>query len=306
MEHKRLYDLIDMDSPDAVLREVVTILASMFSEASADRIENAFETASDLYHGRYPGYRACTTKYHDYRHIYETFLAMARLAHGAVLGGLSLSREKILTGLTAALLHDAGYIQESSDNDGTGGKHTIIHVRRSMDFVERNASAFRIADNEIQPCQIMIYCTDLAADFDSIVYPSREVELLGKMLAAADLLAQMADRTHLEKLLYLYQEFREGMVSGYDSAEDLLRKTVGFYDLVHERFTKKLDGVDRYMPLHFKARWGIDSDLYRIAIEHEKEYLYRILKDADCDMLEHLRRKGIMAAGKNAGASACA
>lgn len=294
MVQKRLYDLIDMDSPDAVLREVTTILSSMFPEASAVRIENAFEAASDLYHGRYPGYRACTTKYHDYRHIYETFLAMARLAHGAVLGGVALTCDTVMLGLTAALLHDAGYIQESSDNDGTGGKHTIIHVRRSMDFVERNAPAFHIADNEVQPCQVMIYCTDLAADFDSMVYPSREVELLGKILAAADLLAQMADRTHLEKLLYLYQEFREGMVSGYESAEDLLRKTVGFYDLVHERFTKKLDGVDRYMPLHFKARWGIDGDLYRTAIEHEKEYLYRILKDADCDMHEHLRRKGIM------------
>jgi len=284
-----------MDSPASVLSEVVKILELMFPDGAADRIATTFETVSDLYHGRYPGYRACNTKYHDYRHIYETFLAMARLSHGAVLGGISLSCNNVLLGLTAALLHDAGYIQESGDNDGTGGKHTIIHVRRSMDFVERNAAAFCIAAEQIQPCQVMIYCTDLAADFSLIVYPSREIEMLGKMLAAADLLAQMADRTHLEKLLYLYQEFREGMVSGYDSAEDLLRKTLGFYDLVHDRFMKKLDNIGRYMPLHFKARWGIDDDLYHIAINNEKEFLYNILKTADCDMLEHLRRKGIMA-----------
>jgi len=168
-----------------------------------------------------------------------------------------------------------------------------------MDFVERNASGFCIAQDDIRPCQIMIYCTDLAADFSSIVYPSQEIETISKIVATSDLLAQMADRTHLEKLLYLYHEFREGMVSGYKSAEDLLRKTLGFYDLVQERFTKKLDSVDRFMRQHFKSRWGIEEDLYSIAIEHEKKYLCDLITKADAEMLEHLRRKGIISATKN-------
>lgn len=299
MKKSLLYDLLDMESTEAVLAEVFYILDLMFPGNSFDRIQKAFNATSDLYHGRYPGYRECTTGYHDFQHIYETFLATARLAHGVVLAGISLPSKTVILGLTAALLHDSGYIQESEDKEGTGGKHTIIHVKRSMEFVERNAPGFFISRDEIRPCQIMIYCTDLAADFGSIIYPSREIELMGKILAASDLLAQMAGRTHLEKLLYLYQEFREGMVGDYESAEDLLRKTVGFYDLVKERFERKLDGVDRYMRLHFKQRWGVDQDLYHLAIEHEKEYLCKILSEADRDMLDHLRRKGIIAANAN-------
>lgn len=291
-----LYDLLNMESTEAILAEVSHILHGMFPNSPLERIHKAFEATSDLYHGRYPGYRECTTGYHDFQHIYETFLATARLAHGAVLAGRSLSDKTVFLGLIAALLHDSGYIQESGDNQGTGGKHTIIHVKRSMEFVERNASGFCISQDEVRPCQIMIYCTDLAADFSSIIYPSQEIELMGKVLGVSDLLAQMAGRTHLEKLIYLYQEFREAMVDAYDSAEDLLRKTVGFYELVKERFDKKLDNVDRYMHLHFKQRWGIDKDLYHIAIEHEKEFLCKILIDADRDMLDHLRRKGIITA----------
>jgi len=295
MKPALLYDLLDMESTEAIFAEVCHILDLLFPGSSKDRVRKAFDATSDLYHGRYPGYRECTTGYHDFQHIYETFLATARLAHGSVLAGSPLSHSTVVLGLIAALLHDSGYIQESGDNQGTGGKHTIIHVKRSMDFVEQNASGFSVSREEIRSCQIMIYCTDLAADFSSIRYPSREIELMGKILGVSDLLAQMAGRTHLEKLLYLYQEFREGMVGDYDSAEDLLRKTVSFYDLVRERFEKKLDGVDRYMRLHFKQRWGIDQDLYHVAIEHEKEYLGKILSDADRDMLDHLRRKGIIA-----------
>ncbi len=130
----------------------------------------------------------------------------------------------------------------------------------------------------------MICCTDLDADFDAIVWPSRDVELLGKMLAAADLLAQMADRAHLEKLFYLYQEFQEGMVSGYNSAEDLLRKTMDFYSLADDRFKNKLENVDRFMAAHFMQRWGIEDDLYRLAIDNEKAYLRTIMRHEDQDM----------------------
>jgi len=294
MDRQRLYDLISMDSPEAVLAEGTAIIRMLFPDADMWQITAAFRKTADLYQGLFPGYRACNTQYHDFQHIIETFLAMARLIHGAVVSGQQLNQHPVFLGLTAALLHDVGYIQETGDRQGTGGKHTIIHVRRGMDFVERHGAAFGLSGEAIKACQVMIYCTDLTADFSSIIYPSREIEMLGKMLASADLVSQMADRTHLEKLIYLYQEFREGMVSGYDSAEDLLRKTVGFYDLVQDRLINKLDGVDRYMIFHFRERWKIDTDLYRTAIENEKEYLYKIILKEDNELLDQLRRKGIV------------
>lgn len=294
MDTKKLYDLIRMDSPEAVLNEAIILLRDMFPDFDTDSVTAVFNTTVRLYNGRYPGYRACTTKYHDLQHITETFLAMLRLMHGAFVEGEPFSRRSTFLGLVAALLHDSGYIQEKNDRKGTGGKHTIIHVRRSMDFLERYGRENGLSGEEIQACQTMIYCTDLTADFNSIVYPSREIELLGKLLATADLIAQMADRTHLEKLLYLYQEFREGMVSGYESAEDLLRKTMGFYDLVDDRFKNKLNGVERFMKAHFASRWNINRDLYRVSIENAKQYLSAILKKEDSELFEHLRRKGIV------------
>lgn len=38
----------------------------------------------------------------------------------------------------------------------------------------------------------------------------------------------MADRAYLAKLIYLYHEFREGGVAGYESELDLLKKTPTF------------------------------------------------------------------------------
>jgi len=163
-----------------------------------------------------------------------------------------------------------------------------------MNFAGHYGRQNSFAADDITACQTMICGTDIDADFDAIVWPSRDMELLGKMLATADLLAQMADRAHLEKLFYLYQEFQEGMVTGYNSAEDLLRKTIAFYSLVDDRFKNKLESVNRFMEAHFMQRWGIQDDLYRLAIENEKAYLLNIVRHEDQEMRRRLRRKGIV------------
>jgi len=69
------------------------------------------------------------------RHTTDTFLAMARMIHGATLEGETFSERHINLGLIAALLHDSGYIQSESDLQGTGAKYTASHVQRSIDFL---------------------------------------------------------------------------------------------------------------------------------------------------------------------------
>jgi hypothetical protein len=68
---------------------------------------------------------------------------------------------------------------------------------------------------------------------------------------------------------------------------------------VQDRLINRLDRVDRYMILHFRARWQIDADLYRTAIENEKKYLYKIILKEDAELLDQLRRKGIVVNSKN-------
>jgi hypothetical protein len=140
----------------------------------------------------------------------------------------------------------------------------------------------------------MIHCTELSMDISSIMFPSHNIELLGKILGAADLLAQMADRTYLEKLLFLYYEFREGDVSSYEDEVDLLRKTVKFYNFIAQRLETMFDRTDRFMTSHFASRLDIHKNLYHEAIERQKNFLQQILEMPDSNPCDHLKRNGII------------
>ncbi len=295
MKIKKLSDYVRMDSPEAVLDEVLIILDLISPGFNTAPVDAAFKSAVNLYKGDYPGYRACNTEYHDLRHIIDTFLAMARLIHGAVAEGEDFTDRQIVLGLIAALFHDAGYIQEEHDTEGTGAKYTTNHIQLSMNFLERHGAELGLSNEEVTVSRTMILCTDVAVDISTIIaFPSARIELLGKMLGAADLLAQMADRTYLEKLLFLYYEFREAGIGVYESQIDLLRKTVRFYDFTVQRLETVLGGTDRFMISHFARRWNINVNLYHEAIEKQKNYLKQILKAQDSDPRDHLKRGGIV------------
>ena len=294
MNNIQLYNLIPMDSPQAVLDEVTAILDLISPDFNTVAVTSAFNMAVNLYQGKYPGYRSCNTEYHDLGHTVETFLAMARLIHGSILDGENFTNRQISLGLIAALLHDVGYIQEEHDKEGTGSKFTTDHVRRSMDFLKRHGSELGLPYDEITDGCAIILCTDLAVDIAAIEFTSANVECLGKMLGSADLLAQMADRTYLEKLLFLYHEFKEAGIGGYQDEVDLLHKTLAFYDFIAQRLETTLDNTNRFMTSHFKARWGTPANLYHVAIENQKNYLKQILEIQDSDPREHLKRGGIV------------
>ncbi|MBW1887684.1 MAG: hypothetical protein JRI52_04945 [Deltaproteobacteria bacterium] len=294
MEGKLLSDLVEMNSSEAVLDEVKTILHSIYPDFDDSPIISAFSLTIKLFKGNYPGYQACNTEYHDIHHTIDTFLAMARLIHGAMIEDAVFTERQITQSLISALFHDAGYIQEEHDREGTGSKYTADHVQRSMDFILNHCVELGLSDEEVEACRNMILCTDLAVDISSIDFPSPKIETLSKMLGTADLLAQMADRTYLEKLLFLYHEFKEAKVGGYEGEVDLLRKTVGFYDFISQRLQKTLDATDRFMTSHFASRWDIQTNLYHEAIEKQKNYLHQILGIPDSDPRDSLKRGEII------------
>lgn len=291
---RQLSSLVQMDSPQAVLDEVQLILELISSGYNVALVTSTFISTVRLYEGSYPGYRACNTEYHDLNHMTDTFLAMARLIHGVVIDGGAFTDRQIDLGLIAALLHDAGYIQEEHDREGTGSKYTTSHVQRSMGFLKRYGAEHGLSNEEIAAGRTMILCTDLAVDISTIVFPSTKVELLGKMLGAADLMAQMADRTYLEKLLFLYYEFREAGVGDYESEVDFLRKTIGFYDFIAQRLETTLDATDRFIVSHLASRWDVQANLYQEAIGRQKNYLQQILNMPDSDPRDNLKRGQIV------------
>ena len=115
---RQLATLVDMESPEAVHNEVLHIMSLINTGFAAAPLEQVFRFTLDLYEGQLQEYRACNTDYHDLRHITDTYLAMARLLHGAHLSGEAFSDRQLFLGLTGALMHDTGMIQESS---GFGG-----------------------------------------------------------------------------------------------------------------------------------------------------------------------------------------
>ena len=114
------------------------------------------------------------------------------------------------------------------------------------------------------------------------------------MLGAADLLAQMSDRIYLEKLLFLYREFKEARVGGYQSEVDLLKQTVEFHGLISKRFKSQLIRTDKFATAHFAARWKVSRNLYSESIQNQQKYLQKVLLIPDVDPLAHLNRDGIV------------
>jgi hypothetical protein len=294
VEENQIACLVNMEDPQGVLEEVKSIVSIMMPAFDFEPLNHAFREVVRLFHGQYPGYRKCNTEYHNLKHTTDALLAMIRLIHGAAVNKQVFSEKGIELGLISALLHDTGYIQTIDDHVGTGAKYTLIHISRSILFMEKYLSKNGSSKEDIDCCSSILKCTGFSVKISEINFGSAEIELLGKMLGTADLLGQMADRTYLEKLPFLYREFKEGDVPGFESELDLLKKSVGFHDMTLERFEHELGAVNRYMRDHFRVRWGIDQDLYATSIQNKIQYLNYVVKNHEDDYREYLRRGSLM------------
>jgi hypothetical protein len=287
----QIEDLVNVDDPFAVLDEVKIIMGMIFQECDFRPLEGPFKDTLRLFRGDYPGYRKCNTHYHDLKHTTDTLLAMAGLIHGAIICGEGFSDRNINLGLVCALFHDTGYIQKSDDLSGTGAKYTPIHISRSIEFMHTYlAENGYFSKEDLSDGSDILRCTGLNTRLEDIHFSSGQVEMLGKILGTADLMGQMADRRYLEKLLFLFREFREAGVGGFETELDLLNDTVHFNKITKERFAGELGGVNRFMRFHFKRRWNIDRDLYAESIDRKIEYLKIVLKDHREDYRVYLRR----------------
>jgi hypothetical protein len=205
-------------------------------------------------------------------------LATARLTHGCVRGGIKFNPDTILFGLLASLFHDSGLIQTAYDRKGTGAKYTIGHERRSTEFMRKNLSLRKFSKKQMDACGHLIACTNLNIDIADIPFHSPELQTMGKIVATADLLGQMADRHYLDKLILLFKEFEEAGIPGFASEGELIEKTEGFYkNVAKKRLSKDLDNIAKYMKHHFKHRWNIGRDLYADSIKNNISYLKSVL-----------------------------
>ncbi len=289
-ERVKLYDFVDPADAECVRREAEAVMREFFPEYDVKIFAKAFEDVEQLFFGNYPGFRASNTKYHDFEHTCSVVLAMARLIYGGMAEGQSFSEEDCLKGLLSALYHDVGLIQDIDDTLGTGAKHPVGHEERSILFMRCNLDGVLSAD-DIEDIADCIRCTILAMSPSKVSFRTSNMRVMGFFLGSADLLAQIADRYYLEKLLLLFEEFQEAKLPGYDTAFDLLSKTRSFYqDVARKRLDHEFRGVDVYARPYFKGRWDVDKDLYKEAIDRNLAYLDEILSENADDLKGFLAR----------------
>lgn len=276
--------------PKDVFSEVKETILLVRPHFDFDLFDSIYQDIVKLFNGEYFGYQGCNTGYHDLRHTEGCLLGMARLIHGASLNGNNFYEKELNLGLISAAMHDTGYIQTADDNNGTGGKFTIVHIDRSIEFMKKYLIKRGFSSEEYRFCENCLRCTGINVKIKDIHFLSRENELMGKFLGTADLMGQMSDPLYLEKLPILFQELHEAGVTIYKNEFDLLKKTPDFWEFTQNRFVTELGNVDRYLRDHFRVRWGIDRDLDREAIEKNINELRHILKHHPADYHRYLQR----------------
>ena len=288
---KQLSNILNHNNPDEVFNETKKIFSYHYSDESFLKIEHIYKMMNSLYSGTFTGYRYCNTEYHDFNHINHVLLVTARIIDGLNIYEGTFDETKAVNLLIASLLHDTGYIQEADDTEGTGAKYTNTHVYRSIEFIKKNHKILNLLEEDIPAIASMIECTSMTSD--PIDQLSGEELLSGAIIATADIIGQMSDRMYLEKLLFLYYEFVEAGIDGYNTAFDILRKTHKFYQATKDRLNGKLCAFYDLTKYHFKVRYNIDENLYITSIENQINYLQKIINDTDGNFRNKLHRLDI-------------
>lgn len=247
------YQLAELptDSPKAVQEAVRRELADFLGDAFP---APGFELVGDLFCGKIPPFRHADTPYHNLEHTLQVTLCFARIAARMIRAAEEpFSRQIVIHGLWAALLHDCGYLKRVNDpKEGTGARFTHIHERRSCHGAEIILRDRGWDSQHIRSVQRMIATTGSCSLVDAIPFDSAEERRMAQALGTADLLAQLGDPRYPEKLPLLFEEFLEaadafGIPSDerpYTSLEDLLQTTPEFWkDTVLPRLEVDFEGL---------------------------------------------------------------
>lgn len=281
-------------NPDEVWPKVTEIVRRINPAYDFSVVRSIFDDVVGLFRGEYPGYGPIRTLYHDLHHTMDIFLCSVRLMHGVHLSGSRLTDTELTMIMMGALMHDVGYAQMAGEESGTGAQYTQCHVNRGVEFMQRYAAERNLPPDYAMHLKPIILCTNPALALSDIRFPDERIRLLGQIVGAADLTGQMADRTYLEKLLFLYLEFEEAHFGSYRSVHDLLRKTQKFYEVTQLRLDNDLGGIYNKLSFHFKDWFGVEKNYYVESIKKNIAYLSQVASVNEERYLSMLKRGGIV------------
>lgn len=295
-ELSRLHYLFDNDHPDQVWANANEILSKINPDYEHTRLSDVFRDVVSLFYGEYPGFQRVRTPYHDLRHTMDVFMCALRLMHGVCRSGEHLSDDDISIICIATLMHDIGYAQHIEEDNGTGAQFTRTHVARGIDFMRSYFLEKRLPSAWADSVEKAMLCTNPALKFSEIEFPSSHEKMIGRLVGTADLVGQMADRSYLEKLLFLFFEFREANMGDFKSMRDLLSRTSDFYGLSRKKLDEDYEKAYQYLEYHFNDWFGAPHNYYIDSIDKNIAFLSKIIsgeEDSD-DFFHHLKRRGIV------------
>jgi hypothetical protein len=292
-------DDVQLTNADSVRDAVCDIFDSAFTQYNKTAIAHAFEDCDRLFEGDYPTYLACDTLYHDKQHSMDMTLALARLIDGhnrSVAREERIDAERAVVAIITALYHDSGYIRHEHDHHHfNGAEYTPIHVSRSADFLKRYLHKLDLGEYA-QLAANMVHYTGYEIAPGHIRLPDRKWHRIGHMLGTADLIAQMSDRCYLEKCRdRLFPEFVLGGLAVsvdengnekviYESGEDLLAKTPGFFEHeVEKRLNNVFHKAYKYEEVHFDGERH-----YLNGLGKNQVYLKKVLAAGDFGLLRRV------------------
>lgn len=298
MENSQMLDkvneLFNNDDPEIVWVKATDIIRRMSPAYDFALVQSVFEDILKLFRGDYPGYGPIKTLYHDLAHTLEVLLCGVRLMHGVHVSGDHLSDDEITLVMLAIMMHDVGYAQLKGEESGTGAQYTQTHVQRGIEFMQRYFAERNLPPSIAVAVTGMILGTEHNRPFARIDFNDERARMLARIVATADITGQMADRIYLEKLLFLFLEFKEAHFGSYQSMYDLLCQTNRFYETTREKLDGALGGIYKKFEFHFKDTMGVDNNYYLESIAKNMAYLSKIVAHNEAELFAMLKRNGVV------------
>ncbi len=291
--HTEKSELFSNTDPNIVWDKVAAVIRRINPHYDFTLVHKVYKDVMRMFYGEFPGYAPIKTLYHDLSHTLEVFMCVVRLMHGVHRSGDKLSDEEITLMMLAILMHDIGYAQRKGEEFGTGAQFTQTHVQRGVEFMENYFGHRLLPSSILVDVKGMILGTEHFRPFAQIDFVSERSRMLARIVATADIVGQMADRKYVEKLLFLFHEFKEAQFGSYQGMFDLLGKTTGFYKVTCEKLDGVLDGIYHKLEYHFDDVYGERRNYYIESIEKNMAYLQHVVAQSEVGYFKMLKRNGI-------------
>jgi hypothetical protein len=253
-----MFPPVDTRNSAAVTQFVEHTFHSMYPGRSLQWLDRLFSEVVAFFAGAHPEYAAIDVRYHDLEHTLQATVCIALILEGRHLAGVEprVDARHFELAVSAALLHDTGYLRLRSDTQGTGAKYTFCHVVRSCAFAASYLPTLGADDYEVESVLGAISCTGPTTEMGRLRFRHPVERLIGSALATADFLGQMAATDYPDKLEILFDEFRESddfirlpaNRRVFQSPGELVERTPAFWEkFVRPKLETDFEGVYRFL-----------------------------------------------------------